>query len=229
MKRLLNVLEPLCLILVPTVLVLCAIFGWKLAALTGWLAVGVSLVPFFVRLEYERARPRDLMPIVVLAAIATVGRAIFVLLPNFKPVSAIVIVAGVCLGRQSGFLTGALAALASNFIFGQGAFTPWQMFAWGAMGYLAGVLAKKDQLKNLPLVLCYGFFASFGYGILMDSWHIVGFVSPLTWPVALAAYGSGFVFNLVHMVSTVVFLYAIYPTWSRKISRIRRKFDLMEP
>ena len=75
------------------------------------------------------------MPTVVLAALAAAGRILFAPIPDFKPVSAIAIIAGVAFGRKSGFMVGSLAALASNFFFGQGVWTPWQMYAWGLVGY----------------------------------------------------------------------------------------------
>ena len=65
------------------------------------------------------------------------------MLPQFKPVLALTIIAGVAFGGEVGFLVGAMTMLTSNMIFGQGPWTPWQMFAMGIIGFLAGVLFKK--------------------------------------------------------------------------------------
>ena len=135
-------MEPVLLVLVPAVLILCAYFQVENTALLSLMTVVLALVPYFLRFERRHPRPRDIMPIVVLAAIAAVGRILFAPFPNVKPVTAIVIVSGACLGPQSGFLTGALAALSSNLFFGQGPWTPWQMYAWGLAGYLAGLLGR---------------------------------------------------------------------------------------
>ncbi|MEI3190295.1 MAG: ECF transporter S component [Lachnospiraceae bacterium] len=84
----------------------------------------VSFVPFFL-IFGRKPQARDMVPIaVVMAALGVVGRTVFAIvpLPNFKPVSAIVIMTGVVFGPESGFLTGALTGFISNFIFGQG---PW--------------------------------------------------------------------------------------------------------
>lgn len=125
----------------PVVLVACAIANFNQTALLALVVVLASIGVFFASYEASRPRLRDIMPTVVLAALAAAGRILFAPIPDFKPVSAIAIIAGVAFGRKSGFMVGALAALASNFFFGQGPWTPWQMYAWGLVGYGAGLLA----------------------------------------------------------------------------------------
>ena len=125
----------------PVVLVACAIANFNQTALLTLVVVLASIGVFFASYEASRPRLRDIMPTVVLAALAAAGRILFAPIPDFKPVSAIAIIAGVAFGRKSGFMVGALAALASNFFFGQGPWTPWQMYAWGLVGYGAGLLA----------------------------------------------------------------------------------------
>lgn len=125
----------------PVVLAACAIANFNQTALLTLVVVLASIGVFFASYEASRPRLRDIMPTVVLAALAAAGRILFAPIPDFKPVSAIAIIAGVAFGRKSGFMVGALAALASNFFFGQGPWTPWQMYAWGLAGYGAGLLA----------------------------------------------------------------------------------------
>lgn len=125
----------------PVVLAACAIANFDQTALLTLVVVLASIGVFFASYEASRPRLRDIMPTVVLAALAAAGRILFAPIPDFKPVSAIAIIAGVAFGRKSGFMVGALAALASNFFFGQGPWTPWQMYAWGLVGYGAGLLA----------------------------------------------------------------------------------------
>ena len=168
------------------------------------------------------------MPAVVLGALAAAGRVLFAPLPDFKPVSAICILAGVVFGRRCGFMVGALAALVSNFFFGQGPWTPWQMYGWGLIGYLAGVLADTGLFDRFrPTVYAYGFLSGLLYGIVLDSWHVIGYISPLTWEGALLSYGAGLPFNVVHGVATAAFLLALYAPWRRKLERIRAKYALM--
>jgi energy-coupling factor transport system substrate-specific component len=190
------------------------------------LLVAVTAVIFMLA-SFEASRPalRQLMPTVVLAATAAVGRCMFAPFADIKPVSAICIVAGAALGRRCGFATGALAALSSNFLFGQGPWTPWQMYAWGLVGYLAGVLQDAGLLRGRG-VYVYGFASGLLYGLLMNSWHVLGFVRPLTWPMALAAFGAGAPLDVVHGLATVAFLALIWKPWRRSLERVVRKYAL---
>ncbi|MFR6344665.1 MAG: ECF transporter S component, partial [Christensenellales bacterium] len=157
---------------VPAGLIWCMAGGMEQTALLSTLVVASGVFAVFLQFEHTKPRPRDLMPTVVLTALCVTGRMLFAALPNFKPVSAIVIMAGLCFGRHSGFLTGALSALISNLFFGQGAWTPWQMYAWGLMGYGAGMLSQTRLFKNNIAVLLYGAIASFGYGFILNSWYL---------------------------------------------------------
>ena len=107
----------------------------------------LSMLPFFLVFENRRPQAREVVVIAVMAALAVAGRAAFFMLPQFKPTAAIVIIAGVGLGAEAGFLTGALAGFVSNFFFGQGPWTPWQMFAFGIVGFLGGLIFRRKRGK----------------------------------------------------------------------------------
>lgn len=215
-------------LLVPAAMIACILLQSLQTALLSTLVLLAALTPFFLAFERQKPRPRDFMPVVVLTALSVTGRLLFAALPNFKPVSAIVILAGVCFGRQSGFLTGALSALVSNLFFGQGPWTPWQMYAWGLMGYVAGALASTKLFRRPWVVLLYGFLASFGYGFLMNSWMLFSFVHPVTWQAALATYGAALAFDATHAVSTVAFLSVTLLPWQKELRRIRQKYGVRE-
>lgn len=119
--------------------------------LLGLLFLLVSAIPFILVFDKKKPQARELVPIAVMAAIAVVGRTVFEIipLPNFKPCSAIIIITAVAFGPEAGFLTGALTAFVSNFIFGQGPWTPWQMFTWGLVGFLAGILQNAGAFKGV--------------------------------------------------------------------------------
>ena len=225
--RLLALLEVPALAAVPLVLGVCAYFqveqGALLTVVVAFAAVGV----FFASFEASRPALRQIMPTVVLAALAAAGRVLFAPVPDFKPVSAICILAGAVFGRRSGFLVGALAALVSNFFFGQGPWTPWQMYAWGLVGYLAGVLADRGLLDRLPVLYAYGFLSALLYGLLLNGWYVIGFVQPFSWSAALVAFGAALPFDATHGVATVVFLAALYVPWRKKLERIKRKYALI--
>ena len=115
------------------------------------------------------------MIISVLAAIGVAGRAVFFMLPQFKPVTALTIIAGAALGGETGFLVGAMTMLASNVMFSQGPWTPWQMFCMGIIGFLAGIIFRRLSRSRLPLCI-YGALAS-----LVIYGGIMNFASALMW------------------------------------------------
>ena len=221
-------LEVIAIGAVPVVLFCCAFFGVEYTALLSLLVVLASLGLFFAGYEQRKPRLRDTMPVAVLAALAAAGRILFAPIPSFKPVSAIVIIAGVVFGRRNGFMVGALAALASNFFFGQGAWTPWQMYAWGLVGYLAGLLAQTRFFDSLPVVLTYGFISGYLFGLVMNIWSIVGFFHTNGLADMLIVYAAAIPFDTTHAVATVVFLAILYAPWRRKLARVKRKYALCE-
>lgn len=189
-----------------------------------------AMVPFIMVFEGRRPQARELVILALLAAIAVAGRAAFFMLPQFKPVIAVVIVAGVCFGAESGFLVGAVSMFASNFFLTQGPWTPWQMFATGIIGFLAGLLFKKGRLtmKKGPLCL-FGFMSTFFiYGFLMDTASVLMYQSEVTWWSALPLYFSGAPFNLIYGCSTVVFLFFGARPLIEKLERIKVKYGLIK-
>ncbi|MCL1799411.1 MAG: ECF transporter S component [Eggerthellaceae bacterium] len=228
MRRVLRAFEVLVLVAVPAVLILCAFLRVSQTAVLTLVVALVALVVFFASYEVGRPTLRQVMPTVVLGALAAAGRMLFAAVPNVKPVTAVCIVAGVVFGRRAGFMVGALAAFVSNFFFGQGPWTPWQMYAWGMAGYFAGVLAESGLFAYRPVVYGYGFLAAMLYGVLLNSWYIVGFVQPLTWQGALLAYGASLPFDAAHGVATVAFLLVIFAPWRKKLERIKKKYGPSE-
>lgn len=214
------------LILLPTALLLLAFYQVEQTALLSFVAVIAALLPFFISFERRKLAVRNLLPIVVMTALASAGRLLFAAVPGFKPVLAIIIVSAITFGPASGFMTGALTALASNLFFGQGPWTPWQMYAFGLIGYLAGLLQQKAVFKRPLLVYIYGFISAFLYGIILDTWHVISFLKPITWQGAILVYGQGAIFNFLLAVATVVFLIPIRAPWTRQLERIKQKFGL---
>ena len=194
------------------------------------LIVLYTMIPFFMVFENRKPQARELIIISVLSAIGVAGRSAFFMLPQFKPVVAIVIISGVCFGPESGFLVGAVTGFVSNFFFGQGPWTPWQMFCFGIIGFLAGVLFQKNIIKKTKLSLCvYGGLSTFFiYGGIIDIGSLLMFTSNFSWKALLATYISGFWFNMVHAIATVFFLYLISQPMIEKLDRIKIKYGMIE-
>ena len=225
---------------VPLLLVVPAAMGAALAsgvaqtALLMLVVVTLTLALFFAGYESSRPGLRQIMPTLVLAALAAAGRILFAPVPDFKPVSAIAIIAGATLGRRNGFMVGALTALTSNFFFGQGMWTPWQMYAWGMVGYMGGVLAdagafqRSDGNPRRIALAVAGIASGMLYGAIINAYDIIGFLHPFTWPGAIARIAAAIPFDLMHGFATAAFLLVLYVPWTHRIARVVRKYDLRE-
>ena len=116
--RLLAKLEIPLLLAVPAVMAAALLAGVEQAALAMLVVVALVLALFFAGYEASRPGLRQIMPTLVLAALPRRAHLVWPI-PDFKPVSAIAIIAGATLGRRNGFMVGALAALTSNFFLGR--------------------------------------------------------------------------------------------------------------
>ncbi len=194
------------------------------------LILAVTMLPFLLVFEHRKPMARGLVLLATLSALAVAGRAAFFMLPQFKPVVAIVILTAVTLGPEAGFLVGAVSGFVSNFFFGQGPWTPWQMFSFGIVGFLAGILAVRGILPKKRWALClYGGIATVViYGGIMNFSSAILFGGKLTVKSLLAIYASGVPFDLIHGASTVIFLFFLANPMMEKIGRVQKKYGLLE-
>lgn len=188
-----------------------------------------ALIPLLLHTERRAPPARELVVLSVLTALAVAGRGALFMLPQFKPVVAVVIVAGVAFGGQGGFLVGAGAMLVSNFFYGQGAWTPWQMAGAGLIGLLAGWLAPLVGRNRVTLCL-FGFFATIVvYGGLLNTASLLMFQPNPTWEMLAASLALGFPLDLVHGAATAFFLWAAGPALLEKLERVKLKYGLLGP
>lgn len=189
-----------------------------------------AMIPFFMVFEKRKPQAREMIVITVLAAIAVAGRAAFFMLPQFKPVTAIVIIAAVCFGGEAGFLVGVLAGFVSNFFFMQGPWTPWQMFSFGIIGLIAGVVFKKGRVKptRIPLCIFGGLAALFAYGGIMSIQGAASTFTELSLEEFLSMFAIGFWFNMIHAIATSLFLLLISQPFIEKLERIKLKYGMIE-
>jgi energy-coupling factor transport system substrate-specific component len=178
---------------------------------------------------YERARPpaRLVALVATLAALGALGRIAFGALPNVKPLTDIALISGFALGAGPGFAVGALAALTSNFFFGQGPWTPWEMAAWGATGVAGALLARATggRMGRVPLAAVCG-VAGLGHGVFMDFGDWVLYSDhTAAWYAARA--GTSLPFNLAHAIGNVVFCLAFGPALLRALQRFRTRMQTM--
>ena len=231
MKKSLIVTLLVVLVLIPVTLYLGMQLPGRGYYLTGTLLVIYILVPFLLSFEARKPQARELVIIAVMCALAVASRAVFAFLPYFKPIFAIIIISAIALGPEAGFLVGAVSALTSNFFFGQGPWTPWQMFSMGIIGFLAGVLFRKGWLmRNRQSLAVFGAFAAiFIYGGIMNpASAIMWNTQTLNWDMLLAYYVSGLPMDLVHAGATVFFLLLAAEPMLEKLDRIKVKYGLIE-
>lgn len=207
-------------------------FGLKLPGrgyyITGTLVVLEMLVPFFMAFEGRKPQARELVVLAVLCAISVVAR-VAIPIPHFKPMFAIIMLSGIAFGPQAGFIVGAVSAFVSNFFVGQGAYTPWQMFAYGAGGLLAGLVFAKHREK--PWVYAaFGFFATLLWvGPLLDTSSVFLTMPVLSFETVLPLYVSGFPVNLTQAISTALTMLVLSKPLLEKLDRMKGKYGMMNP
>lgn len=191
-----------------------------------------AIIPFFFLYEKRKPKARELVTVATMCALAVAGRAAFFMLPNFNAATAMVIISGVAFGAETGFIVGAVTMLTSNFIFGQGPWTPWQMFAMGVLGYLAGVIYRRRAVREkifskLSLCIFGGISCIVVYGGIMNPASVLMYYSDVSLHMIAAAYITGFPFDVVHGTGTVLFLWFAARPFLEKLDRIRTKYGIL--
>ncbi|WP_050617171.1 ECF transporter S component [Intestinimonas massiliensis (ex Afouda et al. 2020)] len=188
------------------------------------------MAPFFLLFEGRKPQARELVVIAVLCAVAVAGRAALFMLPQCKPVMALTILAGVAFGGEAGFLVGAMTMLLSNLLFAQGPWTPYQMFAMGIIGFLAGLLFRRGLLRRSRVSLAvFGALAAIVvYGGIMNPVSALLWSQALNGAVLLTYYLSGFPMDLIQAIATFLFLWFAAEPLLEKLERIKVKYGLME-
>lgn len=191
----------------------------------------ICLVILYGILQLERKKPEanELAITASLSTLAFVSRILFFAFPQVKPTAAIVFVSGITLGKSPGFIIGLLAMFLSNFVFGHGMNTPFQMLGMGLIGFVGGMLQvrfEQQKLKTWHIVLTGFLVTFFVYGVVVDTGSALFFLQHGQRAAMLGIYLAGVPFNLVHAVSTATFLAILHPILSKQISRVKLKYGL---
>lgn len=187
-----------------------------------------AILPFFFYFESRKIKTSELVTVAVMISVCVVSRCAFAFAPQVKPMCAFVIVTACAFGANVGFVTGALSVFISNFVFGQGMYTPFQMLGMGLVGFLAGLLFyKKDTVKNrLTVSLSGAALCFFVYGFIVDTCSVLMLDAAGSVREALALYASGAVFNLIHAAATFLVLLLVLKPMNDKLSRLRTKYGI---
>lgn len=216
----------LLLLMVPAVVVLGAtVFRDKQYAFVSLAVAVLACGAFFLSFERRETGPIRLVLLAVMTALSVAGRLLFAVLPGFKPVTAMVVLTAMYFGGEAGFLTGALTAVLSNFYFGQGPWTPFQMVTWGLLGFVAGLLRNRLKASRLFLAL-YGTVAGVAFSLLMDVWTAVWIDGTLTLSRYLAAVATSGGYMLLYALSNVIFLLLLRKPMGEILGRIQKKYGI---
>lgn len=197
--------------------------------LTGTLIILELMVPFFMAFEGRKPQARELVVIAVMCALAIAGR-VAIPLPNFKAIFGIIMICGIAFGPETGFVVGAVSAFVSNFFYSQGAYTPWQMMAYGAGGMLSGFCFAKGRLPRKPIVMTiFGVLAVILWvGPLLDCSSIFMQIGVFNFRSAMAYFVSGFYVNIQQAACTALVMLLFGKPLLEKLDRVKVKYGMME-
>lgn len=197
--------------------------------LTGVLIIIELSVPFFMMFEKRKPQARELVVLAVMIALAVIGR-VAIPIPHFKAAFAIIILTGIAFGPEAGFIVGAITAFASNFFYGQGAYMPWQMMAYGAGGMLAGFVFIKNRIPKNPWIMAiFGFFAvALWIGPLLDTSHVFIMMPKISLETLTAALASGFPVNISQGLCTAIMMFLFGKPLLEKLDRVKQKYGMLE-
>lgn len=220
LRKLLAVIIPF--VIIPLLVIAGAVIfeGSRYIIISSGIAV-LTLVYFITGFERRQTGSRRMVITSVMTALCVAGRFI----PFIKPVTALTIISGMYLGREAGFFTGAISVLISNFYFGQGPWTPFQMLGMGIIGLVSGVMNKllKD---NRYLLSAFGALTGLLYSLIMDIWTVLWYRGEFD----IYLYGGAVLTALPHTISyavgNIVFLWILSRPFGSKLERIKRKYGI---
>lgn len=230
MKKSVKIISALVIIFSAVMLVLWQLFFVEKTSfyLVSVIILALSMVPFLASFERSKPTAREMSLIAVLIALAVASRAVFYLIPQFKPIGAVVIVAAVCLGAQRGYIVGAFSMFVSNFIFGQGISTPFQMVALGLVGFIAGLVFKKIKPNKWNLSIIGFALTSIFYSLVVDFSSVLTMAADFSLPSVLAIYLAGVPFSLVFGGATAIMLFLFGEEFIKKLNRIIVKYGIIQ-
>lgn len=214
------------------VLSLVGVIVWQLLSsqvsyyLVSVAVLFLAMLPFLISFERSEKTAGELALVAGLTALAVVGRVAFYLIPQIKPIAAVVGVTGACLGAKKGYITGCLSMFVSNFVFGQGVWTPFQMMAMGLVGLVFGVLFDKVKPRRLLLAATGFISVFFVYGLVADMASVLFLSSDLSVKSIAAVYIAGLPFNAMFSGATALFLFLFGEQFVEKIKRITTKYGI---
>ena len=116
--------------------------------LVSLLVLGIISISFFANFEYRKPMAREIVLLATMTGFCVISNEICSHTIPLHAGTTMVVISGIAMGPEAGFLIGALSRLLCNFFTGQGPWTPWQMMAWGLIGFLAGLVFNRIEVKD---------------------------------------------------------------------------------
>ncbi len=167
-------------LVIPVLIALTVFLGSKRLYMPLSLLILVMIMaPFFMIFERRKPRAREVVLIAMMSALTVASHTFFHIAFPVQIGTAMVVISGISLGPEAGFLIGAMSRFVCNFYMGQGAWTPWQMFCWGLLGFLAGIafnreLSEDGGISNFKKIITPLLCVIFS--------ELVAYISFLLWP-----------------------------------------------
>ncbi|MFV0393220.1 MAG: ECF transporter S component [Coprobacillaceae bacterium] len=187
--------------------------------ISSMVIVMMSWLLMYVRYEQEKPSLRRIVILAVMIALVVSSRVVFILTPSFKPMSAMIMICGIVFGKEEGFLCGSIAAFVSNFIFGQGPWTPFQMISWGIIGYGAGYLNGNQTY----MIYGYAIFSGIFFTLCMDLWSVLLYET-FQWQRYFVQVAASMPTTIIYCIANVIFIFLLKDTCIQKFDRIKKKY-----
>ena len=191
-------------------------------------SIGVFIIIALSYFYFEKSKlgTKEIAIIATLSAFTAMSRIVFVAIPNVKPVTFLVALSGLVFGPYEGFLVGSTSAFLSNIFFGQGPWTPWQMFSWGLIGMIAGFWGRKNTKVSVIKFSIVCFLFGFMFDWIMNIWHLIGFVKPITIDSIIITYLTSLTFDIMHGASSFIFSIIFYESFLQVLQRFKHKLQI---
>lgn len=179
-RKRLELTAVLIFLVIPALIALTVFLGSKRLYMPLSLLILVMIMaPFFMIFERRKPRAREVVLIAMMSALTVASHTFFHIAFPVQIGTAMVIISGISLGPEAGFLIGAMSRFVCNFYMGQGAWTPWQMFCWGLLGFLAGLafnreISTQNSISNFKKMMAPVLCVIFS--------ELVAYISFLVWP-----------------------------------------------
>lgn len=204
-------------------------YGSLIKDYSNMIVVAVILLLVLAYLYFEKSSmgSKEIGIIATLSSLAAVARVPFAPIPNVQPTTFLVALSGYVFGPYQGFLVGATTAFISNIFLGQGPWTPWQMLGWALIGAFSGLLGLIKDKKGRPMsseafaILC--FIYGFIFDWIMNLWHVVGFIRPLSFKAILAAYATGLTLDIMHAAGNFIFTIILFDQLYKVLARFKKR------